>query len=172
MPLGVSESGCYVARCALTRTATASWTHTPTDHNPVGPIRALDIKHGHEPNAPSFAFLEYTDPRDAEDAMRKRDGSDMGGLRLRVEPAKGGHVSTSSRGPPRRGQFRVRVTGLPVSASWQVRALAAAWNSAPSPLRGHTRRALSRTRHSELAISVTPRTFCSLPNYLRRRRRT
>ena len=60
-------------------------------------------------------------PRDAEDAIRRRDGYELGGFRIRVEQAKGGFVSTSSRGPPRRGQFRVRVTGLPVSASWQVR---------------------------------------------------
>lgn len=31
-----------------------------------------------------FAFLEYEDPRDAEESVRKEDGADMGGSRMRV----------------------------------------------------------------------------------------
>ena len=86
----------------------------------VGRIKALDIKLGRDDRAPAYAFIEMEDPRDADDAVRGRDGYDFGGSRLRVEMAKGGFVSTSSRGPPRRGEFRVRVSGLPTSASWQV----------------------------------------------------
>ena len=31
-----------------------------------------------------FAFLEFEDPRDAEDAVRREDGGEMGGARMRV----------------------------------------------------------------------------------------
>ena len=92
-----------------------------TTHLPVGRIKACDIKTGRDDRSPAYAFVEMEDPRDAEDAIRGRDGYDFGGSRIRCEAAKGGYVSTSSRGPPRRGEFRVRVTGLPTSASWQVR---------------------------------------------------
>ena len=71
-------------------------------------------------------------PRDAEDAVYARDGYDYDGYRLRVEFPKGGGGSFrggrsggegrggGGRGPPaRRSQYRVMVTGLPPSGSWQ-----------------------------------------------------
>jgi hypothetical protein len=79
------------------------------------------LQPGKEPGASAFAFLEYDDPRDADDALRARDGHELAGARLRIELAKGNFISVSSRGPPRRSGFRARVTGLPESASWQVR---------------------------------------------------
>jgi arginine/serine-rich splicing factor 1/9 len=84
-----------------------------------GRIRGLDIKLGKESGSSAFAFLEFDDARDAEDAQRARNGYEFGGSRMRVETAKGNFVSASSRGPPRRSGFRARVTGLPEAASWQ-----------------------------------------------------
>merc|ERR1712098_839242 len=54
-----------------------------------------------------------------------RDGYDYDGYRLRVEFPKGGGGSfrggrSAGRGPPaRRSQYRVKVTGLPPTGSWQ-----------------------------------------------------
>ena len=78
----------------------------------------MDVKSSRD-GGPAYAFIEYSSPRDADDAGRGRDGVEFGGARLRVEPAKGNFVSTSSRGPPRRSGFRLRITGLPPSVSWQ-----------------------------------------------------
>lgn len=82
-----------------------------------------------------FLFL----PRDAEDAVHARDGYDYDGYKLRVEFPRGGGPSSfrgrggdnnrgrndmgnnsRNRGPPaRRSQYRVLVTALPPSGSWQ-----------------------------------------------------
>ncbi|KAK1419249.1 hypothetical protein QVD17_28413 [Tagetes erecta] len=91
-----------------------------------GPIVHIDLKI--PPRPPGFAFVEFEDARDAEDAIRGRDGYKFDGQRLRVELAHGGRVSPSvdryssggSRGGlSRRSDYRVYVTGLPSSASWQ-----------------------------------------------------
>eukprot|EP00640_Fibrocapsa_japonica_P009590 CAMPEP_0113936532 /NCGR_PEP_ID=MMETSP1339-20121228/3431_1 /TAXON_ID=94617 /ORGANISM="Fibrocapsa japonica" /LENGTH=88 /DNA_ID=CAMNT_0000939045 /DNA_START=85 /DNA_END=347 /DNA_ORIENTATION=+ /assembly_acc=CAM_ASM_000762 len=47
-----------------------------------GRILRLDLKFG-------FAFIEYEDPRDAEDAIRDMDGRDFDGGRIVVEPSRG-----------------------------------------------------------------------------------
>mmetsp|Transcript_8645 Transcript_8645/g.25961 ORF Transcript_8645/g.25961 Transcript_8645/m.25961 type:complete len:305 (+) Transcript_8645:177-1091(+) len=59
-----------------------------------GRIKFIDLKTPMRP--PAFAFVEFEDPRDAEDAARGRDGYDFYGSRLRVEIARGG-------GPPMGG---------------------------------------------------------------------
>ncbi|XVE73324.1 hypothetical protein DITRI_Ditri11bG0108500 [Diplodiscus trichospermus] len=93
-----------------------------------GPIVHIELKI--PPRPPGYAFLEFEEARDAEDAIRGRDGYDFGGYRLRVELAHGGrgrssidhhssHSSGRGRGPSRRSEYRVLVTGLPSSASWQ-----------------------------------------------------
>ncbi|KAK9070920.1 hypothetical protein SSX86_009488 [Deinandra increscens subsp. villosa] len=91
-----------------------------------GPIVEIELKI--PPRPPGFAFVEFEDARDAEDAIRGRDGYKFDGQRLRVELAHGGRVSSSvdryssggSRGGlSRRSDYRVSVTGLPSSASWQ-----------------------------------------------------
>ncbi|XP_010481258.1 PREDICTED: serine/arginine-rich-splicing factor SR34 isoform X3 [Camelina sativa] len=107
-----------------------------------GPVVQIDLKV--PPRPPGYAFVEFDDARDAEDAIHGRDGYDFDGHRLRVELAHGGRRSTDdsrgsfngggrgggrgrgdgrgdggSRGPSRRSEFRVLVTGLPSSASWQ-----------------------------------------------------
>ncbi|MCD7466115.1 Serine/arginine-rich splicing factor sr30 [Datura stramonium] len=62
---------------------------------------------------PGYAFVEFEDPRDADDAICGRDGYDFDGHRLRVELAHGrGGVS-------RRSDYRVLVSGPVSSASWQ-----------------------------------------------------
>ncbi|CAH2039080.1 unnamed protein product [Thlaspi arvense] len=105
-----------------------------------GPVVQIDLKV--PPRPPGYAFVEFDDARDAEDAIHGRDGYDFDGHRLRVELAHGGRRSTDDargsyngggrggagggrdggsrgRGPSRRSEFRVLVTGLPSSASWQ-----------------------------------------------------
>eukprot|EP00879_Flechtneria_rotunda_P023087 GHRR01024406.1.p1 GENE.GHRR01024406.1~~GHRR01024406.1.p1 ORF type:complete len:194 (+),score=40.04 GHRR01024406.1:401-982(+) len=88
-----------------------------------GSIRAIDIKI--PPRPPPFAFVEFSDPRDAEEAAQARDGYDFYGTTLRVELARGGNPRGPPRGPPRRGGggggsgYRVLIRGLPPSASWQ-----------------------------------------------------
>lgn len=67
---------------------------------------------------------------DAEDAVKARDGYDYDGYRLRVEFPRGGgpgnyrssrnERSRSNRGAvTKRSQYRVLVSGLPPSGSWQ-----------------------------------------------------
>ncbi|KAI3874630.1 hypothetical protein MKW98_013081, partial [Papaver atlanticum] len=95
-----------------------------------GPIIDIDLKV--PPRPPGYAFVEFEDARDAEDAIRGRDGYSFDGHRLRVELAHGGRGQSSSidrhssyssgggrGGVSRRSDYRVLVTGLPSSASWQ-----------------------------------------------------
>nr|XP_008505669.1 PREDICTED: serine/arginine-rich splicing factor 9 [Equus przewalskii] len=69
--------------------------------------------------------LGFQDPRDAEDAIYGRNGYDYGQCRLRVEfprtyGGRGGWPRGGRNGPPtRRSDFRVLVSGLPPSGSWQ-----------------------------------------------------
>jgi arginine/serine-rich splicing factor 1/9 len=93
--------------------------------------RILDIDLKIPPRPPGYAFVEFEDPRDADDAIYGRDGYNFDGYRLRVELAHGGrgqsysydrprsYSSGRSGGVSRRTDYRVMVTGLPSSASWQ-----------------------------------------------------
>ncbi|RZF42016.1 hypothetical protein LSTR_LSTR003521 [Laodelphax striatellus] len=96
-----------------------------------GKVMFVDLKNR---RGPPFAFVEFEDPRDAEDAVHARDGYDYDGYRLRVEFPRGagprgfregrggmgGGGGGRTRGPPaRRSNYRVLVTGLPPSGSWQ-----------------------------------------------------
>ncbi|AQK85207.1 ASF/SF2-like pre-mRNA splicing factor SRP31 [Zea mays] len=93
-----------------------------------GRIVEIDLKI--PPRPPGFAFVEFEDARDAEDAIYGRDGYNFDGHRLRVELAHGGrgtssfdrsssYSSAGQRGASKRSDYRVMVTGLPSSASWQ-----------------------------------------------------
>jgi len=100
-----------------------------------GRIRDIDLKSPSRP--PAFAFVYFEDVRDAEDAIRGRDGVQFEGARLRVEMSRGSSDAYGGdrggggggRGPPpprrppardlRRSEYRVIVSGLPPSASWQ-----------------------------------------------------
>jgi len=89
-----------------------------------GKIVFIDLKNS---RGPPFAFVEFDDPKDAEDAVYARDGYDYDGYKLRVEFPKGGGGSFRGgasggrgRGPPaKRSQYRVMITGLPPTGSWQ-----------------------------------------------------
>eukprot|EP00803_Ostreobium_quekettii_P011316 evm.model.scf_21EXC.21 EVM.evm.TU.scf_21EXC.21 scf_21EXC:199623-202678(-) len=88
-----------------------------------GRIRNVDLKL--PPRPPGFAFVEFDDPRDAMDAVRGRDGYEFLGNRLRVEVSHGGgrgyyrSQGSATYGMSRRTEFRIIVTGLPSSCSWQ-----------------------------------------------------
>lgn len=95
--------------------------------------RIVDIDLKLPPRPPGYCFIEFEDERDAEDAIKGRDGYVFDGCMLRVELAHGGRGPSSSSdrhssysytggrvgGVSRRSEFRVVVTGLPASASWQ-----------------------------------------------------
>ncbi|KAM9306543.1 serine/arginine-rich splicing factor 9-like [Pholidichthys leucotaenia] len=90
-----------------------------------GKIREIELKNNR--GSVPFAFVRFEDPRDADDAVFGRNGYEYGDSKLRVEYPK----STSGKpgqmggprgkfGPPtRRSDFRVVVSGLPASGSWQ-----------------------------------------------------
>ncbi|KAJ9146180.1 hypothetical protein P3X46_028482 [Hevea brasiliensis] len=94
--------------------------------------RILDIELKIPPRPPCYCFVEFENARDAEDAIKGRDGYNFDGCRLRVELAHGGRGQSSSdrrggyggggggrHGISRHSEFRVIVRGLPSSASWQ-----------------------------------------------------
>ncbi|ESO95339.1 hypothetical protein LOTGIDRAFT_116827 [Lottia gigantea] len=67
-------------------------------------------KHGQLKNVwiarrpPGFAFIEFVDPLDAEDATRALDGTRMNGRKVRVEMSSG-KSRWGSGGPPKRGSY-------------------------------------------------------------------
>ncbi|KAK1900158.1 Serine/arginine-rich splicing factor 7 [Dissostichus eleginoides] len=64
-----------------------------------GPLRTVWVAR----NPPGFAFVEFEDPRDAEDAVKGMDGKILCGSRVRVELSTG--LSRKGRGRPSRRQF-------------------------------------------------------------------
>uniref|UniRef100_A0A1A7W8C9 Serine/arginine-rich splicing factor 9 n=1 Tax=Iconisemion striatum TaxID=60296 RepID=A0A1A7W8C9_9TELE len=96
-----------------------------------GKIREVELKNNR--GTVPFAFIRFEDPRDADDAVYGRNGYEYGNSKLRVEyprttggkpgpmgGAGGGGGPRGRFGPPtRRSEFRVTVTGLPASGSWQ-----------------------------------------------------
>ena len=100
-----------------------------------GKITYIDVK-TRPIRGPPFAFLDFDDPRDADDAIRGRDGYSYDGYRLRVEAPRGGGPrgpggariadgggrgggGGGGRGPPPGRFYRLQVSGLPISGSWQ-----------------------------------------------------
>ncbi|KAM4695343.1 serine/arginine-rich splicing factor 9-like [Discoglossus pictus] len=103
-----------------------------------GRIRSVELKNRGGSSSSPFAFISFQDPRDAEDAVFGRNGYDFGSCRLRDEFPRpfrgswgngGGSGSGSGGGygapwgrnapPSRRFEFRILVSGLPPSDSWQ-----------------------------------------------------
>ncbi|XP_060947923.1 serine/arginine-rich splicing factor 7-like [Limanda limanda] len=64
-----------------------------------GPLRSVWVAR----NPPGFAFVEFEDPRDAEDAVKGMDGKLLCGSRVRVELSTG--LFRKGRGRPSRRQF-------------------------------------------------------------------
>ena len=89
-----------------------------------GRIREIDIPR--IPKPPQFAFIEYYDWRDADDAVRRRDNYSFAGSRLRCEIARGGRDRGDNNGRDRdrprasirRTEHGVLVSNLP-RCSWQ-----------------------------------------------------
>ncbi|KAJ0968637.1 hypothetical protein J5N97_025554 [Dioscorea zingiberensis] len=95
--------------------------------------RIVEIELKNPPRPPGYCFVEFESSRDADDAIRGRDGHLFDGYRLKVELAHGGRGQSSSigrssgygsggsrkYGVSHRSEFRVIVHGLPSSASWQ-----------------------------------------------------
>lgn len=73
-----------------------------------GPLRNVWVAR----NPPGFAFIEFEDPRDAEDAVRGLDGTRMCGTRVRVEMSSGRSRRQGGGGggrrPPQRSRSRSR----------------------------------------------------------------
>lgn len=104
-----------------------------------GKVRSIDLKTPARP--PAFAFVTFEDSRDADDAVYGRHGYEFDGAKLRVEHCKErGRDRDRDRGRDRdrdydrrdrdrndrgrggggrRSEFRVNISGLPRSASWQ-----------------------------------------------------
>ncbi|KAJ8261476.1 hypothetical protein COCON_G00171990 [Conger conger] len=90
-----------------------------------GKIRDIELKNNR--GTIPFAFVRFEDPRDAEDAVYGRNGYGFGDCKLRVEyPRSSSKFSGPAGGPrgrfgppSRRSEFRVIVTGLPPTGSWQ-----------------------------------------------------
>lgn len=105
-----------------------------------GDIERIEVKESRERNIPAYAFVEFYNRKDAQDAVYGRDGYSYDGCKLRVEfprekrdrderrspprrPRKiesNGYATFNKvRGPSRRTDFRVVVENLPRSGSWQ-----------------------------------------------------
>ncbi|KRZ38151.1 Serine/arginine-rich splicing factor 1, partial [Trichinella pseudospiralis] len=95
-----------------------------------GKVVAVDLKNR---KGPPFAFVEFEDARDAEDAVRFKDGYELDGYKLRVEFPRGSgvHPGYNPRNRMLAGRngcrtnasrhtgFRCYISGLPASGSWQ-----------------------------------------------------
>ena len=65
-----------------------------------GPLKSVWVAR----NPPGFAFIEFEDPRDADEAVRAMDGRNVCGAKIRVEFAKNSSIpSYNSKRGPRRG---------------------------------------------------------------------
>ncbi|KAL0584691.1 hypothetical protein ABG067_005428 [Albugo candida] len=84
-----------------------------------GKIQDIDLKLPLRP--PAYAFIDFEDARDAEDAIEARDGYKYEGQRLRVERAnpKNTEKEKHIRGSRNNGSNTVKVTNLPSRVSWQ-----------------------------------------------------
>ncbi|KAI9698615.1 MAG: hypothetical protein M1820_007414 [Bogoriella megaspora] len=110
----VSSTRLYLGN--LPRNATKSDVENHFNSHGTGEITEIKLMNG-------FGFIEYKDAMDARDVVP--DGSDFMGERLVVQFARGSrrpdgyHDAPRAAPRPRRTQFRMTITGLPVETSWQ-----------------------------------------------------
>ena len=121
-----------------------------------GRIRNITIK-------VKFAFLEFEDPRDADDAIHEMDRVNFGGYSLQVERARGGRESRDDGprgggggggGGGGRGQYRVEASHMWTTTFRMLcsRARSApTWTSAPA----------GRISRCRISFSSTSRCFCA-----------
>ncbi|KAF1743377.1 hypothetical protein MXB_4771 [Myxobolus squamalis] len=92
-----------------------------------GKIREVNIRSSKN-RGPSFAFVEFDDSRDAEDAIKGRANYDFEGFRIRVEQSNSqgeyrgrsrNSPQQNRRNPPKRSAYRLHVANFPASGSWQ-----------------------------------------------------
>eukprot|EP00752_Nemacystus_decipiens_P005475 g4957.t1 len=76
-----------------------------------GRIEKIDVRMG-------FAFIEFEDRRDAEDAVAEMDGREFDGARIVVQPGRG-HRPNGPKYATRRTEHRITVEGLDSHTSWQ-----------------------------------------------------
>ncbi|CAI5713213.1 unnamed protein product [Peronospora effusa] len=77
-----------------------------------GRIASVRIKIPTRP--PPFAFITYENEQDASNAVRSMNNATFSGNRLRVEMSRG-----LDDARPRGTQYRVKITSLPDTMSWQ-----------------------------------------------------
>ena len=92
-----------------------------------GRVESASVFAGDGGSRGSFGFVEFSDPRDADAAIRAMDGRDFMGSRLKVEiskgkarePAPAGPGNSASTGTFKKSDFRVLVTGLGPNVGWR-----------------------------------------------------
>lgn len=84
-----------------------------------GKINFIDLKN-HRPSGTPFAFIQFEDERDANDAISERDGYYFKGMKVKVEFSNSTNRKTESgRKISKRSNYRCIISGLPPSGSWQ-----------------------------------------------------
>eukprot|EP00117_Sycon_ciliatum_P032909 scpid83501/ scgid3088/ Serine/arginine-rich splicing factor 4; Splicing factor, arginine/serine-rich 4 len=68
-----------------------------------GKMLRCDVKYG---SSMAYGFVEYDDPRDAEDAMNRENGREVLGSRIVVEPSRGPGAGRGRGRDDDRGGFR------------------------------------------------------------------
>ncbi|KAI9661039.1 MAG: hypothetical protein M1821_009366 [Bathelium mastoideum] len=113
----VSSTRLYLGN--LPRNATKADVESHFNQHGTGEITEIKLMNG-------FGFIEYKDALDARDVVPAFHGTDFMGERLVVQFARGsnrrpdGYHDVQRAAPrPRRTQFRMTITGLPVETSWQ-----------------------------------------------------
>ncbi|KAJ8312236.1 hypothetical protein KUTeg_009609 [Tegillarca granosa] len=110
-----------------------------------GRISFVDLK---TRRGPPFAFVEFEDPRDAQDAVKDRDGYNYDGYTLRVEFPRGGGPGRGGGGggggyhnrydgPGGRGAMRGGMRGGPPSRRSEYRVLVSVRKLDDSKFRSH-----------------------------------
>ena len=84
----------------------------------VGKIVGVNV---HADNQQPYAFVEFESTRDAEEAVKRYDGQQAFGVRIKVQLTTGRprERPLGTSGTLKRTEYRVIILGLPSSAQWQ-----------------------------------------------------